>query len=252
MRCDEFEQQLDECLDRRESPTSDASLAAHVASCEGCRVRLNGYSNVVAATAALLQPATPVELSQRVLSELHALPKSMVEARERSWNVPTSAWAALAASLLIAVSLGYWIGGNRWTQNDSIAANERPQVLTPQQVPTGDPSSSVEVAHGAADPTVGNESIGWPIDPRWILPQLVLNDASETNSAGVTTAKSVDRGVVIGGPVDGKAGSDAGFNVNVMLNDEVRSSLAPVAHSTSSALDAFWQVLSANSDDTRL
>jgi hypothetical protein len=89
-----------------EGPSEVAALEAHVRDCEGCRM----YAEAEAATKALVATAyaVPVEvgaLRERIRARLDAVTLG----KPRPWpvHVPRFAWGALAAVLLVALTVGY-------------------------------------------------------------------------------------------------------------------------------------------------
>lgn len=214
MRCEEFEQALHEAFDRANSPKLDAQLTEHAASCPTCRQQWLALSAVVEATERLVEPTAPADLASRVLGELHAAPVTLGELPTRHWSARIPQWAALAASLLIAA-----LGGYRYAH------------LEARQIALAEQEAAVNRALALrAEQAQRGES--WQVDPRWLLPQLV-QWTPQGGSPGVSPAAAHPA-------------------VLPVREDQLRSSLAPVANSTSSALDNLWQALStAASEENR-
>ena len=107
MRCDEFENRLQEVLDRRGSPELEPELAEHLAGCAECRLTASALASAVARTAALPVPPCPDDMADRVLD---ALEPAVVPLRRMRWAlVPL----ATAAGILVALPIGSWLARHR-------------------------------------------------------------------------------------------------------------------------------------------
>lgn len=97
MRCDQFEQRLQRCLDRREGPSSDSALRRHASVCPRCRETLAACTRLAAGLDLLELPVPGGEFSQRVVGQVRT---------NRRWPGATrrlvGAILAVAASLLLA------------------------------------------------------------------------------------------------------------------------------------------------------
>lgn len=86
MRCSQLETRLNELLDRRDDPRSNAEIAAHTAACPRCRRLTSAYVAVALGSERLRSPASPV-LSRPI--GLHGVAGAML---------------AVAAALLVYVT----------------------------------------------------------------------------------------------------------------------------------------------------
>lgn len=103
MRCDEFETRLNEVLDLRLPPESDAELAAHARECASCRTMLEGARCLLQHVASARSPEAPPDLAERTMEALHDKPA------RRGLLIVASVGLAVAASLLIVI-LPQWLG----------------------------------------------------------------------------------------------------------------------------------------------
>lgn len=98
MKCEEFENRLNQLLDDRLVPEWDAELRAHASDCGECRELARHYTLLLDGYAALVAPEPSPELAARVLDQLQA---------ERPRTAQRLALAvgmfATAAALLVAV-----------------------------------------------------------------------------------------------------------------------------------------------------
>jgi hypothetical protein len=124
MRCDEFEDRLQERLDQRLAPWADGELTAHAAQCPACRAT---WTSLIAATDAVAghpRPAPSAELTRRVMAEISGIPAVSVERASSMRRIIQVAAMALAASLLVALGLALWPGDR--------AANNAPVATVPR------------------------------------------------------------------------------------------------------------------------
>lgn len=160
MRCDEFENRLNEVLDERRAWLSDGELAAHARSCAVCRDLASSYDAalhaLVATAVADAQPgvryaarghSTGVsDLTARVLGELTADRTPLVGPSLRWLRQYQNQWA-MAAGVLLAVGLAWmalmrapaerWpnappVAGRRESDPTSPARREKGMVVAPQ------------------------------------------------------------------------------------------------------------------------
>src|SRR5262245_8944043 len=97
MKCDEFEDRLNEVLDERRRPEWEAELRLHCEGCAGCRELAGSYGVLLDGFYALKTPQPPADMGHRVVAELRV---------RRSVALATSAAAAVlatAAAVLVAV-----------------------------------------------------------------------------------------------------------------------------------------------------
>jgi len=163
-------------LDGQLAPVERAQVEGHLTSCPACRARLDEERALIERADALLALATPPE---RAVPPFHEL------------RHPRPAWrfrlpAVWAATVLLALGLGWYLGGARWnraletdvvraTRPDSGATNtlalrqleparqELPQrVVTPHTTLTRERADE-RAADRAAAPTVAQPSAGAPV-----------------------------------------------------------------------------------------
>ena len=106
-------------LDGELSPVERARLDAHVAECAACRTRLDEERALIERASGLLALAQPPE---RAMPPLHQLRRPRLTWRLR---VPI-AWAA---SVVLALGLGYYIGGENLGQVPLAGAREEDSVV---------------------------------------------------------------------------------------------------------------------------
>ncbi|HEX4000706.1 MAG TPA: zf-HC2 domain-containing protein [Pirellulales bacterium] len=83
MNCDVFERRLDEVLDDRLPPESDAALIAHAEHCPSCARSLADHQGLLEAMQLLAWPSECEKLGTRVLAEV-------VKERGKAWSDPRS------------------------------------------------------------------------------------------------------------------------------------------------------------------
>ena len=104
MNCEEFEQRLNDVLDRRGQPEADEQLGAHAVDCSECRTRLSGARVLLRGLARLSTPALPRDFSRRVVAEVLPRPPAGNQGASRWW-LAGGVLLASAAAALLAVSL---------------------------------------------------------------------------------------------------------------------------------------------------
>lgn len=214
MRCDEFESILQQRFDAGLVPQDEPQLAEHASSCAACRQQMHAFAVLIEAAERLDEPTAPADLAARVQGELRAVTLATPLPSPRSWRSQVLAWASLAASLMLATLIGYRYGQH--TLREQLIAAAIESQLHAQTTPVTGLSNSLDA---------------WPVDPRWLLPQLVQwNPPATLPGEKLAPPRS---------PVEPPAAND------------VRASLAPVANSATAALDNLWQALSAGNEDTR-
>lgn len=97
MRCEQFEQRLERCLDRRQEPSGDPTLRRHAGVCPRCRSTLAAYTRLADGLDLLELPVPAESFSQRVVEHVRVQRRSPA-ARSRLG----AAVFAVAASLLAA------------------------------------------------------------------------------------------------------------------------------------------------------
>jgi len=97
MLCEQFEQRLQRCLDRRQQPSGDPALRRHASVCPPCRGTLAAYTRLADGLDLLELPVPDQSFSQRVVEHVRVQRRSPA-ARRRL----VGAVLAVAASLLAA------------------------------------------------------------------------------------------------------------------------------------------------------
>lgn len=100
MKCEEFEDRLNEVLDRRGRPEWDAELRLHTETCGECRDRATSYGALLRGFYALTTPEVPADLSIRVLDDYRSRP-SLV----RRATLATGLFATAAAVWFVLLPL---------------------------------------------------------------------------------------------------------------------------------------------------
>ena len=167
MNCSEFRNWLQQRLDG-EASAAAGDVEGHVAACASCRELQAAANLLIQALGAQAAPAPPNQMSDQLVSLVLADIAAQQQARKR-WNRRLGLTAALAASLILAVALGYsWWQSNRkpGPQNpDSLVIKDkRPAPAQPQ------PSLNIQEAGSAlvalvnrtADETVGQSRALFP------------------------------------------------------------------------------------------
>jgi len=133
-------------LDGELSPVEVERLDTHVAGCSVCRARLDKERALIDRAARLLGMAVPLG-PERVAPPLHQL-----ERRRPTWSrlrVPL-AWAA---TIVVAVGLGYYAGFSGSAQlKDAAPAAAQPMIATTESPPAG-PASGVTDTRFSVRPT---------------------------------------------------------------------------------------------------
>ena len=121
MNCVWFELRLDELLDERLPPDSDAELNEHVASCPHCAQLLADHQALLEAIEALVRPEARGDLAARILAEVTQEPVSALsvlhhagaarradDAQRLLLRAATWIAATMAAALLVGVGVMGW------------------------------------------------------------------------------------------------------------------------------------------------
>lgn len=149
MKCAEFETRLNDILDQRRRPDSDAELRQHVHDCHECRRQADAYLAVLTGLGPVESPEACAELTQRVLAEVRG-PKLQVRSPIRlpRHMLRRPAGMALLAALVAVVAVPlFWFGSPPERQRSgSLAGAGAPQTApakadisheAPQPLPIG-------------------------------------------------------------------------------------------------------------------
>src|SRR5205823_6868453 len=112
MNCSEFQNWLQQHLDGE--PSADgADIELHLSACASCRELQTAAGRLIQALGVQVAPAPPSRMSDQIVSLVLSDITSQQQARKR-WNRRLGVTVALAASLILAVAMGYsWLPSNR-------------------------------------------------------------------------------------------------------------------------------------------
>ena len=140
MNCERFERRLDELLDERLSPESDAELNTHAEDCSACGRMLADYQALTEALAVMAWPEVCEEMGPRVAAEVAAERAEDVRRAKPQAKVPVeignsievakddaakrerlyrAGWLVAAAAAVLLVSIGML----EWTRMHSASPN---------------------------------------------------------------------------------------------------------------------------------
>jgi hypothetical protein len=169
MKCDEFENRIQQLLDHRLPLADDKPIARHAVACRRCHRTLQAYQDLSLGLDAWDPPALDAGFAQRVVAIAGAAPA--LPAARRSPQVRW-AWAAVAAALLLAL----WPTLRGWLTpvSPSPAEPERvPVAKNPQQQqPSPEPASlAVALPQLSSFPadllSVAPKMVAEPFSPAW-------------------------------------------------------------------------------------
>jgi hypothetical protein len=215
MNCAECEERLQLWLDGQAQ--ENRSVAGHVADCAACADRLSAARRLQEGLRLLDPPELPDDFAGRITTQI-LVDRRALRSRRQRWVVAT----ALAASLLLAVTLGFgkfakWGGAPVHVEPAPIAKEDRNTLPTPSpRQSVADAGEAVaSLSRKATDETVEQTRLLWP----------------------VATAPFSFEGVDLQTPLEPPAQSlrEAGQNVS--------SGLEPVASSAKRAMNLFWRDL---------
>ena len=112
MQCREFEERMNDVLDRRLAPECDELLVRHAGQCAPCRRLLDGQAVLFAGVELLETPPLSARFTSAVLVQSGAVPVASVQPKTRSgkkWFI-VGGLVTTAALALIAVAIG--LSGN--------------------------------------------------------------------------------------------------------------------------------------------
>jgi len=202
MNCSEFQNWLQQRLDG-EASAAAGDVEGHVVACASCRELQTAAGRLIQALGVQVAPAPPSRMSDQIVSLVLSDITSQQQARKR-WNRRLGVTAALAASLLLAVTMGYF-----WRQSNRRPGPPNPDTLViKEEKPTraqAQPSLNIQEAGSAlvalvnrtADETVGQSRV--------LLPQGVSTPAlpasetwQPTLEPGADSLREAQEGVALG------------------------------------------------------
>ena len=177
-------------LDGELTPVERARLEAHVAECPACRTRVEEERALVARASSLLGLAQPPE---RAVPPLHQLRRPRLGWRLGGGGVPI-AWAA---SVVLAVGLGYYLGGTSLARpQPQMASVPQDSVAPVMNSALQDRAAAPPVAEAPAEPRAANQVAAREEDAASgvvaIQPHAALREVTPTPmpSAAVVTSRA--------------------------------------------------------------
>jgi hypothetical protein len=198
MECSEFQHELQRRLDG-DGTGDGADIERHLASCSSCRELQAAAIRLIQALDGQAAPVPPGGMNDRIVSLILSEVSARQQSRKR-WNRRF----ALAASLLLAVALGYslWQSRQRSGSSDADALVKNEEKVAPSQAP---PSLNIQEAgntlvalvNRTADETVGQ---GRVLLPRGVsTPTLSSPEAWQPNlEPGTQSLREAQEGVAVG------------------------------------------------------
>lgn len=114
MKCNEAQDLLSAWYDGELSEEMAAGVQRHVAGCARCEEEMRAYRSLSSLAAGLPDPEPPAAIWEQLEASLDARPPALVEpvSTDRRMSADRrrslTRWLALAASVLIAVGVGWW------------------------------------------------------------------------------------------------------------------------------------------------
>ena len=140
MRCEEFEQRLNQLFDRRQPLRPSGALLEHADACARCGQTLSGYQRLQKGVSSLEPPQLDAEFTQRVVQRMKVSPRTSLG----HWHGLVA--MAIAASLLVAVGAGLW------HRQEALDSNPLASTSAPFSGESPDASVAVDPATDEASP----------------------------------------------------------------------------------------------------
>jgi|GEM_PF-3788283 len=160
MNCDEFEERIQQLLDRRRNLAADARLRRHARRCEDCRAIRRAYLQLFEGLSRSESPALDQGFSERVVHLVQPVtrPASMETWRSRRF---LAAWSAVALVLLVALTgIPLLSGGDSEVSEVAAPGSSEPEITE---------SAGSGFRNLAENPHV-ELHLPWPAqDPEWLL-----------------------------------------------------------------------------------
>ena len=116
MDCTEVKELLSAYFDEELASEERIAVAEHLAGCGECSSELAGFEKLSGMARELDSPMPPAQMwlqLERQLDETPLKQRVQLASRRSLWSLPTSRLVAVAATLFVAVGLG-WVGYSAW------------------------------------------------------------------------------------------------------------------------------------------
>lgn len=158
MQCEDFEIRLNDVLDERRTLSSAPELAEHARQCGACREIARSYEIMLSGLSYEQLPSAPAWLAERVVKE--TLLRTPADRTTGSRWIERMPAFALAASVLIAAGVVWWIDSRRQLPNQGAAGGGEVQVAQTgnkhkPELPAS-PAIEMHTAVPAVDDTAAN------------------------------------------------------------------------------------------------
>lgn len=243
MYCEQFEQRLNEQLDRRALPHDDAALRAHAQQCAGCAALLASYATLLHGVEQLPTPQLSASLAERMTAELQKLAPAATEAavlhlpatRRRRRVSMVAAMAALAAALLLTVPLLWMLRLRDEGQMPEGAVARTAEHIEQQASPARDAPSAADGAPSPARRPIRTWANGLAQETRRSFSGAMLI----VPGVGPRPADAEAAAEPVAEVVETRPGD----------SESVMKNFSPVTESTASALDSLLKILPAGDED---
>jgi hypothetical protein len=189
MRCDELEDRIHQCLDRRISPRLEEALRDHAQNCGRCRETLSTYEQLLDGLHFFEEPPISEDFTQNVISQ------ASVPRPRRRWLVTGLVVSAIAASLLLAFLLRFSSspGSPEIASPNPVAPTDQDlAVANPISAPDGTPHQIEEGNYHEKGVSVSRVNLIWgELAARWNVDQWEPVDRLSGGFAPITTPLSV-------------------------------------------------------------
>jgi hypothetical protein len=265
MNRDQFEQRLNEVLDRRESPEADAQLRAAAEASTELRQLLSAYASAIEGARQQPIPACREDFDQQIMSYVKRSPATGLEpavvtpvdrsqAAQRRW---VAGVLALAAAVMLVAAPAWWLAP-RGAQDPSDHSTElaRTRAGAVPEVPESAPDTAL-----TAGPTAGQGDVAaqeGEVDaparsesdrsrPAAADFEQLTRDATEQFSAlaALLPGIRVEELAADDRASDAQAGTTSGENVLGQMGE----GLEPLASSTTGALGFLFKMLPTDDAD---
>jgi hypothetical protein len=183
MKCEEFENQLHEVLDRRESLVDDPFLTRHAKGCAGCQRKIDLYEALFDGLELTETPSLAADFSKQIT-------RAAKVRRRTAWKPIIGVCVTLAASLLVMVAIANRSGSPNETPGEGTVA-ESNATAKPTKTRTGNGGSLTAIAQGSkastADDVAHNQTSPKELDELIKDLQLASQGMSLAETSAATT-----------------------------------------------------------------